>query len=307
MRSRFQGLEEFFEELNQKLSPYNIGTAETNILEDTLVKAAGIQSANAGCHVVVNGETEEVLFKIENITPLEADSFKDFLTAVTGVASSYTLESDGVYYFPVTTEQLKNNILPRFMEELKKIDEVTLGEYRAQTENPEEYELHQLDVLFAEIQRLSAELQSSAISDYVKGQLNIIFDRLIVPQITAYHSEHKGHGCDPADAAIKDGLRSYNLYKALLASNDELAANELAVNLQLKTTKYLSSAAKMGTERANEQRLMQGLMQQFGMFGGRQPGPGMNLPNLNLGADASSSDDEDNDLMSALLSSFNRR
>lgn len=307
MRSRFQGLEEFFEELNQKLSPYNIGTDETNILEDTLVKAAGIQSADAGCHVVVNGETEEVLFKIENITTLEADSFKDFLTAVTGVASSYILESDGNYYFPVTTDHLKNKILPRFMEELKKIDEVTLGEYRAQTENPEEFELHQLDVLFAEIQRLSAELQSSAISDYVKGQLNIIFDRLIVPQITAYHSEHKGHGCDPAIAAIDDGVRSFKLYKDLLASNDAMAANELAANLELKTNKYLTTAATMGAERAKEQQLMQGLMQQFGMFAGRQPGSGMNLPNLNLGANAASSDDEDNDLMSSLLSAFNRR
>lgn len=307
MRSRIQGLDEFFKELKQILSPYSIGFAETSILEDTLIKAAGIQSENAACSMMVNEESEEVLFKIDNITTLEADSFKDFLTTVTGVASSYILESDGNYYFPITTDQLKTKILPRFMEELKKIDEVTLDEYRAQTQNPEEFELHRLDVLFAEIQRLSAELQSSTISEYVKGQLNIILDRLIVPQITAYHNDHKGHGCEPAVNAINDGYRSYKVYKDLLASSDELAANELAVKLQFNTTKYLTSAAKMGTEREKEQQFVQGMLQQLGMFGGRQPGLGMNLPNLNLGADSSSSDDEDNDLMSSLLSAFNRR
>lgn len=316
MRSRIQGLEEFFEELKQILSPYNIGFVETSILEDTLIKAAGIRSANAACSMVVNEESEEVLFKIDNITTLEADSIKDFLTTVTGVASSYILESDGNYFFPITTDQLKTKILPRFMEELKKIDEVTLDEYRAQTQNPEEFELRRLDVLFAEIQRLSAELQSSAISEYVKGQLNIILDRLIVPQITAYHNDHKGHGCEPAVNAINDGYRSYKVYKDLLASSDELAANELAVKLQFNTTKYLSSAAKIGTEREKELQFMQGMLQQLGMFGGRQPGLGMNLPNFNLGANASSSDeeystsssdDENSDPMSSLLSAFNRR
>lgn len=315
MQSRYQDMIDAYKEMQQHLIPYGIDIKKVALLEEIIMKATGIHSKDATCQITVNEANAQIGFEISGITREEAVGVRDFFAMTTGAESVDMIKNgEDSYLFPVTQAQMKYKLAPFFVAEFKKIDQDKLAAYKFQTEHFKENHLQKLEVLFAEIIRLSAELQSSDISAYVKGQLNIIFDQLLIPGLTEYHNNHKGHGCEVVKGAVEQSERVLGMYKDILGSNEALAANVSAKKLQDDTKKYLASAEMLSAEsrmQTQEQQMrMQSLLQQMSMFGqqGRQQTAGLDLSNLNpYASDSSDEESEELGLMDKLRSAFGMR
>lgn len=318
MLSRVQAIDDVFKQVQNLCGP-DISIEETGIFEDTLIKAAGIHSENATGTWGVNELTLQLSFQLNGVTAGEAARFKAFLTATLNDEDlSLVQESVDSYSLPISIEQVQSKLIPLFETELKKIDQAKLDEYRLKSQNADSVLLNRLNVLFNEMQRLSTELQSSAIAEYVKGQLNIIIDKIFMSGVTDYHNHHKGHGCGEAQTAILQSKIGLEMYKELLDSNEVLAANETAKELEDDAGEYLVKAEKVGDNQARkmaearqaEQARLQSFLQQMGMFSqqSRQPNVVPDLSNLNPYASESSDEEsEELGLMDRLRSAFGMR
>lgn len=201
------------------------------------------------------------------------------------------------YQFVISVKQAHDELLSVFIQQLGMLSDAELNEYRALTVISIdldllvilEQDLEKLDTLFSLILRTSASLQSSSISNFIKGQLSILLDDLTLKAIQLYHANTKGHDCLPAKNFLDAAAGGLKAYQEKLYTSEALSHNESANQLNKDVDNYIKTAneiIRLKEVSAQNRKLLATLS----IFGARsQP---INIPAANSQSDNSYSDDE---------------
>lgn len=201
------------------------------------------------------------------------------------------------YQFVISVKQAHDELLSVFVSQLSMLSTAELNKYRTLTVVAIDLELmaileqdlEKLDNLFALILKTSASLQSSSISNFIKGQLSILLDDLTLKAIQLYHANTKGHDCQPAKNFLNAAASGLKAYQEKLSTSEVLSSNEPAVQLNQDVDNYIKTANEIiGLKELSAQNRK--TLAMLSIFGARsQP---INIPAANSQSDNSYSDDE---------------
>lgn len=303
MYSRSNGYDDFMKEINAIVLPKLISATECNVFLDTLLTAAGVETLPEECETTQDAQDASALrFTLTNIslddaaklnrlilnpddfeyspTLSETESLHDDASAsfdrsddeIEDKAASEKVKTTVQFSVPLTVAK---KLLPIFANELEFISSYDLEMYQNLSANNLDVLMYKLDHLFADILRLTLELQSSAISEFTKGQIEVLIDELVLPTLKLYHRELKGHDCPPAMMLVEATKSNFKMYENKFATTEALASNPLARELKDDVTDYIASAEKIADIKS-----MRGdpssLLNLLSMFGGRPQSANVN-------------------------------
>lgn len=269
---------------NNGVNPY-VGLSETESDHDDDYSAT------------YSDDTETTSTILDDSDPEPEVSSQDEEASVADEEASVADDDQPDYQFAISVKQAHDQLLPVFAQQLTLLSAAELNEYCTLTVVAIDLEmmaileqdLEKLDTLFALILKTSASLQSSSISNFIKGQLSILLDDLTLKAIQLYHANTKGHDCQPAKNFLNAAASGLKAYQEKLSTNEALSSNESANQLSQDVDNYIKTANEIIglTELSAHNRK---LLATLSIFGARsQP---INIPAANSQSDNSYSDDE---------------
>lgn len=306
MYSRTKTYDDFMNELNAILLPKFINATECNVFLETMLSAAGVETMPEECQITQDMQNDSALcFTLTDIAIddaaklnrliLHPDDYEYPLTLSETeslpdedeVSRSYDRSDEEVIEDETLEERVKTTIqfsvplkdakklLPIFANEVAYLNDADLEMYRRLSANNLHVLMYKLDHLFNEIMRLILELQSSAISDYMKGQLEVMIDELVLPTLELYHTNLKGHDCPPAMLLVEATKNNFKIYERKFATTEDLSSNPLASELKDDVTEYLASAEKIADIKS-ARKTASNLLNLLGMFGAQPESANVN-------------------------------
>lgn len=121
--------------LRASLAPLFITTTQTDIFEETLLKAAGIETNPSACKF--ESDKKKLILKISGLTPSDAERFLAFLKGCGDENASSTLNKDA-HHFTMGIELVQDKLMDHFEESLAVLPANVIAAYQLKSANDRE-------------------------------------------------------------------------------------------------------------------------------------------------------------------------
>lgn len=164
--------------LAEFLNPHFISTHATDIFEETLIKAAGVETQPKKCQFGPDPDKAgTVYFRIKGISRDEAEKLQGFFkqtcedenASMSYIPDNHFVEQDSrdSYYFNVDILKVNAKLLPLFKEQFASISKDKLAAYVKQSVNDERVVEYKRDLLETRKRKLLQELNSFLLPEFV--------------------------------------------------------------------------------------------------------------------------------------------